>query len=376
MNMNSKDIIIDPEFRDLAPPLSAQEKAVLADSLKTEGQRDPLLVWVQDNQAIVIDGHNRYWHLTNQESEEACSLPEIKTKEISFENREQAKEFIIQNQLGRRNLAPAPMAILRGKLYTDRKRDIPNPEGAGGKGKKIVKRHSDGQQTTAEMIAAKFGVSPRTVEREAEFFQAAEKLGITSAILSGKERRSRKQIIRDANPAADVAPAPPKPPSQAMEDQWKTPVKKVSEDEALNMQDKEAQGPQDNHPSEDSEGETESLEDNHPPKHSEGETESSSVCASPEGLEPPVEDKKNGHSEPAQTESPEVLIKSAPGLIGQPPRDTIVEWDQCLSTIQHKAKKQQRRPTRQECQVLEQIQLFLQRMLQISGDHGGKPKRP
>ena len=39
------ELIINPEFQNLIPPLSSEELSLLEVSLKHEGCRDPLVVW-------------------------------------------------------------------------------------------------------------------------------------------------------------------------------------------------------------------------------------------------------------------------------------------------------------------------------------------
>lgn len=89
------DIIIDPEFQALIPPLSAEELEQLEANLLAEGCRDPLVVWRQ--KTILLDGHNRHGICRGR------NLP-FKTEEISLASREDAKIWIIRNQFGRRNL--------------------------------------------------------------------------------------------------------------------------------------------------------------------------------------------------------------------------------------------------------------------------------
>jgi hypothetical protein len=52
---------IDPEFRDLIPPLSAEEQKQLETSILEDGVRDALVVWQQDGkQPILVEGHHRW----------------------------------------------------------------------------------------------------------------------------------------------------------------------------------------------------------------------------------------------------------------------------------------------------------------------------
>ncbi len=89
----SIELIIDPEFKALIPPLTEHEFKNLEDSLITDGCIDPLVVW----NGTIIDGHNRY---------EICSSRAIdfKLHEMNFNSRDEAILWILRNQLSRRNL--------------------------------------------------------------------------------------------------------------------------------------------------------------------------------------------------------------------------------------------------------------------------------
>ena len=49
-------LIIDPEFESLVPPLSQEEYSQLEANILRDGCRDPITIW--DN--VILDGHNRY----------------------------------------------------------------------------------------------------------------------------------------------------------------------------------------------------------------------------------------------------------------------------------------------------------------------------
>ena len=104
-----KTITIREDFRALIPPLSADEREELEQSILTHGCRDPLLIW----NGYIVDGHNRY---------EICSGNgiEFKTLDIEFEDDNEAKIWMIRNQFGRRNLdtyARAKLAIELKSLF-------------------------------------------------------------------------------------------------------------------------------------------------------------------------------------------------------------------------------------------------------------------
>jgi len=84
---------IDPEFKNLIPPLTTEEYAGLEESILHEGCRDALIVWGD----TLIDGHNRY---------EICTRHGIpfETAEMFFPSRDDVKLWMMKNQLARRNL--------------------------------------------------------------------------------------------------------------------------------------------------------------------------------------------------------------------------------------------------------------------------------
>jgi hypothetical protein len=175
----SQEITIDPEFRDLIPPLTPNELEQLHRSLDDDGCRDSLLVW----QGILIDGHNRFSH---------CKTSNIKfqIREMSFPDRHTAKDYVILNQLGRRNLSADAAALLRGKLYNGTKKQ--------GKRSDLTSGKSCTKSDTAEKIAKDSGVSPRTVKNDAKFAEAADATGETAAVIAGTSKKSRKEVIAAA----------------------------------------------------------------------------------------------------------------------------------------------------------------------------------
>lgn len=97
---------IDQEFRALIPPPRPAELESLRNSVCAGGVRDALVVWKDpDGHRILIDGHNR--HAIAQEH----GL-DYATIEMSFDSRDAAKLWIIENQLGRRNLTDFARATL------------------------------------------------------------------------------------------------------------------------------------------------------------------------------------------------------------------------------------------------------------------------
>jgi hypothetical protein len=175
---------IDVEIAALLPALTHEEFAELEMRVSVEECRDPLVVW--NETGILLDGHHRL---------KICDKYKLTypIKELSFPSRERAIQWVIDNQLGRRNLTDERRAYYRGKEYLNKKQQHVG---------QIV---SDGQndhpgKTVSEALAEKHGVGEKTIRRDAEFAQAVDKVGATDptkkeAILSGKSGQTKQQVI-------------------------------------------------------------------------------------------------------------------------------------------------------------------------------------
>jgi hypothetical protein len=150
--------IID-ELRDLLNDLDDRSAAELEKSIKADGVRDPLVIWKEKN--AIIDGHNRLKIIKK------LNLP-YTTKEMSFESIDLVKEWMIRNQLGRRNLTADRFDYYLGTLYNAEKQTSDKPGNLGGPREKGV--------DTAAKIATEFGVSERTVRRAGEAAIGIDKL--------------------------------------------------------------------------------------------------------------------------------------------------------------------------------------------------------
>lgn len=159
------DIKIDPEIRKWIDPLTSDERSQLEANILAEGCRDPLVLWGD----VLLDGHNRYDICTEN------GLEFFSVQVSGVESREDAKRWVLKNQLGRRNLSPAALSDLRGMLYRSRKRSTPGaPEGNSNASKQL--RQNVGIESTAESVARETGVTSRTIERDAKFSEALDVL--------------------------------------------------------------------------------------------------------------------------------------------------------------------------------------------------------
>lgn len=176
-------LTIDPEFKSLLVPLTTEEKALLAESLRREGCRDPLTVWAGEN--VVLDGHARL-KLCRE-----LGIP-FSLRQIDLPDRQAAREWVWQNQTGRRNLRPSAAAYTRGVLY----RSIKKRPGA----RTDLSSWPHARKWASQDVAKFFGVDESTVRRDARFARdldlIAGELGeeFKLEVLTGKARLSRQMI--------------------------------------------------------------------------------------------------------------------------------------------------------------------------------------
>ena len=98
-------IQVKEEFKNLIPALSAEEYAQLEANILEEGIREPIITW----NGFIIDGHNRYSIAQRFDVE-------YRTTSKHFASEESAKEWMILNQFGRRNLSNYQRSVLALEL--------------------------------------------------------------------------------------------------------------------------------------------------------------------------------------------------------------------------------------------------------------------
>lgn len=221
--MKEHDFTVDAEFKALIPPLSPDEFAQLEDNIKRDGCRDPLVVWMvpcpkpgehkcyggdetlcdlqagdgvwtcqrcEHNPALfeslLLDGHNRH---------EICSRYGIQfdVDEIELDTRDDAKLWIVRNQLGRRNISDfvrAELALIAKPLIEAKAKA--NQRASGGP---VPKNSTEPPIETREVLADMAGVSNNTV-RKVEKIKETASPELLQAVRAGEV---------SINTAADIA---------------------------------------------------------------------------------------------------------------------------------------------------------------------------
>lgn len=117
---------IDEELRDLLPPQTDEEHKILEESIKNNGCTSPIYIWND----YIVDGHNRY---------DICEKYNIgfETVALAYESKEDIKMWILDTQLGRRNLTDIQKIII-AERYRDIIKDKAK-KNQGNRGNKVEK---------------------------------------------------------------------------------------------------------------------------------------------------------------------------------------------------------------------------------------------
>jgi len=175
---------IKEEFKELIPHLTNEEFKQLEDNCLAEGIREKIITW----NGFIIDGHNRYeiatkWNL------------DYKTEAKHLYNEIDVKIWMLNNQLGRRNVTKEQKDYLIGKRYENDKQRVGRPEN---------KEEKISPLKTAEKIAQEVGMSDRQVKNNEQFAKGVDKLGdeLKQQVLQGKSEvnKSDVQAIAKAEP--------------------------------------------------------------------------------------------------------------------------------------------------------------------------------
>lgn len=191
-----QNIQILDELKDFIPPLNQDEYAQLEQNILSYGCKDAILIWETTKDKVgqegspeplylIIDGHNRYG---------ICKKHGIafNIQLLQFSGIKEVKDFMIETQLGRRNLTPQQASFFRGLRYNNEKSE---------KGKYDRDEHkvqNEPYATTAQKLAKEYNVSESTIKRDAAFAKGLVKLdeSLRNQILKGEKNIDKNVLER------------------------------------------------------------------------------------------------------------------------------------------------------------------------------------
>lgn len=218
-----KNLLVLDILKKWIPPLAADEREQLKQNILQFGCKDPLMIWEtthsivnpdsptpQETCYVLLDGHNRY---------EICQkyTLDFKINLVELPTMQDAQDFMIDHQLGRRNLSVEQMAYLRGMKYLSLKQErgkyerVESDQKHSGhndhfdktsqnKAKKNQSGHNDHfdkKEKLSQQLATEYNVGEKTIRRDADFAKGVELLPmeIKHEVLQGKSSLNKKDIV-------------------------------------------------------------------------------------------------------------------------------------------------------------------------------------
>jgi hypothetical protein len=186
-----KNIVILPILKDLIRPLENDEIEQLRTNILANGCQDSLKIWqttqkiinpssvTNDEQFVLIDGHNRYKICTENNVSFAISI-------MKFQSLDDVISWMIDLQLGRRNMSSNEIAYYRGLKYNQEKK-IEKTDNFSISGTSVK---------TAQKLAEQYGINEKTIRRDAEFAKGVESLApeLKRDFLNGNVKVPKKDI--------------------------------------------------------------------------------------------------------------------------------------------------------------------------------------
>jgi len=173
-------IRIDEAIRRALLPLREEEFQLLEQSVLADGIRDPLVVWNRDGEYVLLDGHHRY-QLAQKHG------LDFSTVEMEFADESEAVQWVLRNQLARRNLTDEQRTLILGRYYNQMKLAPHRPSTDNA----VKFTAFSGRSATARQLGEIFGVSEKTVRNAAEFAEVVDVLEeiepeVVSRVLAGE----------------------------------------------------------------------------------------------------------------------------------------------------------------------------------------------
>ena len=172
------DITIIEELDRFLPELDEEEILNLEKEINRDGVRDPLVIWTtsieEEEKHVLVDGHNRLRILQNQLKNEA---PVIYT---DFPDITEAKQWMLDNQLSRRNLNVFTRVQLALKLEDELKERAADRKKNGWFGANatdsLISDAPTEKGTVLEILAKKASTSKDTVYKIRQILKSDPRL--------------------------------------------------------------------------------------------------------------------------------------------------------------------------------------------------------
>ena len=186
-----KELKIDPELRDLLPPLTDEEYKQLETNIVENGfdKNFPIIEW----NGFVVDGHNRYKICKDN------NITDYVVGTLAYKTKEEVMEWMLDVQLGRRNLSPIQRIAITEKyrpIYEKQAKENQSKAGKeyGNGGIKLTENlpqaldenvKKERNPTTDKRLSDMAGVSEKTYRMGAKILNSDNE-DLKQRVLSGE----------------------------------------------------------------------------------------------------------------------------------------------------------------------------------------------
>lgn len=158
-----QELKIDVELKDLLPKLDEEKEKLLEEDILKNGCISPIIIW----NGYIVDGHHRY-----KICQKNCL--EFKTKEMQFENKQEAMIWAWTTQKARRNIDDGTLfKIYKTFLPYYEKKAKENMLATQNNNKASAFQKSEKQVNTAKELAKQTGVSTDTANKNIQIIKHA-----------------------------------------------------------------------------------------------------------------------------------------------------------------------------------------------------------
>ena len=146
MSISIRECKVDQEFRDAIPCASIDERTDLQVSIDKFGYLSPIIAWKNERgEFVILDGHNRWesWRASIACNSSGLAASEPAVVVLDLPCREDAMLFVINSQLGRRNIADIDRIMLVSKREEILRRKAKANQSAAGKQTSLGRKFCD-----------------------------------------------------------------------------------------------------------------------------------------------------------------------------------------------------------------------------------------
>lgn len=190
--MKIEDLQIDPELRDLLPPLSKDEYKELEESILKHGMQDAIKIWTDEatDKTYIVDGHNRY-SICKKHNIDFAHWQICELSSSTYPTKKDIIKFMLDTQLGRRNLTPAQKYAIASKYKSLFEKQAKKNMSDGGKGLTNLSKVN-----TRKQMAKAVGVSEGSIAKLDKIYES-DNDEVKKKVLAGEESIDKgfKQVV-------------------------------------------------------------------------------------------------------------------------------------------------------------------------------------